>query len=167
MTHRAWIAGLGLSALVLAAISPARAEPLEKPVSGPKLLCFKYSTFSLLEGERVTDFSGGVEAMSLTIAGPSGVYEVGESEIFAPAKGAHRRVLANGKTSVYRIAGKRLRYSVYGPTSFSDGKDRLVIWLSGSVLKGTIKDAAIYRRFDVRDTDTVTCEYRFTYSSGL
>ncbi len=162
-----WIVGLGLPAMVLAAVSSAKAVPLERPVSGPKLLCFKYSTFSLLEGERVTDFSGGLEAMSLTIEGPSGVYRVDESEIFGPAKGVLRRMSANETTSVYRVIGKRQRYAVYGPTSFSDSKDQLVIWLSGPALTGKIKDAAIYRRFNVRDTDTVKCEQKFTYGWGF
>jgi hypothetical protein len=47
----------------------ARADPLDKPAVGPKLICFKYSTFSLADGERVTEFSGSPESMSITVEG--------------------------------------------------------------------------------------------------
>ena len=168
MIRRSSRALLGLSALMFAVGGSAASEPLEKPVSGPKLLCFKYSTFLLLEGELVTAMSGGPEAISLTVEGPLGTYEVAESEIFAPTAGTRRQVFSTGSTHVYRVAGKRPRYAVYGPTNFSDGKDQLVVWLSGSVLKGTISDEVIYRRLNVRNTDaaTVKCEHKFTYSWG-
>ena len=145
----------------------ARAEPLDKPVIGPKLICFKYSTFALDSGERITEFSGSPEAMSITVDGPSGSYTVGESEIFASAKGSKRLVLSNGRTSVYRVSGHGGRYAIYGPTGFSNGKDRLVIWLTGKSLKGKKSDQAVYDRFEVRDPAGVQCQQTFTYSWGF
>ena len=145
----------------------ARAEPLAKPVIGPKLICFKYSTFALADGERVTEFSGSPEAMSITVEGPSGDFIIGESEIFAAAKGAKRLVYSNDRTSVYRVSGRGGRYAIYGPTSFSAGKDRLVLWLSGKNLTGKKSDQAVYDRFTVRDVVGLNCEQTFTYSWGL
>ena len=156
------MAGLGLSALAWAAFGTASAAPLKTPVVGPQLLCFKYSTFSLLDGERVTDFSGGAEAMTLAIGGPSGAYTVSESGIFA-ARGARRLELSSAKTNVYRFFEGGPRYGVYGPTSFSDGEDRPIIWLSGAALKGTAADAAIFSRVEVRDPKSVKCDQSFSY----
>ncbi len=135
------------------------------PVIGPNLICFKYSTFTLIEGEQVTDFSASPEDMSLEISGPSGSYEVSEGEIFAATKASKRLVLSREGAHVYRVSSKNeVRYAIYGPTDFSDGKDRLLIWLSGNALHGTRKDLTIYSRFDVRDPATVNCAHSFTYS---
>lgn len=156
-----------LAGLVTMAVpsSSAIANPLGVPVVGPSLICFKYSTFALIEGEQVTAFSGGPEEMSIEISGPSGNYEVSESEIFAATKASKRRVLSRDETRVYRVSsGNEVRYAIYGPTDFSDGKDHLLIWLSGNALRGTRKDASIYSRFEVKDPATVNCSRTFTYS---
>ena len=151
------IALLGSSAL-------ARAEPLDKPVVGQKLVCFKYSTFLLGEGEKITDFSGSAEAMAITVEGPSGTFRVGESEIFAPAKGRKRLVTSQGQTSIYRVSFQGGRYAIYGPTDFSNGEDRLIIWLSGDSLRGRSTDRAVLDRFEVRNPASVRCGQTFTYS---
>ena len=143
------------------------AAPLDRPVEGPKRLCFKYSTFDLLPGETVVSFTGGMEGMSLSVDSPAGRYEVAESEIFASPKRLRGKVFSQGDTSVFRGAGRTRRYAIYGKTSYSDGKDRLVIWLSGPALTGGAGDAAIYRRFAVQDPRTVSCEMQFTYAWGF
>jgi hypothetical protein len=133
-------------------------------VNGPGLVCFKYSALTLQADERVTGATGSAESEHVQIAGPRGQYEVGESEIFATPKGARRLVLTLGQTKVYRIDGPRKLYAIYGPTSFSDGEDRLVVLLSGEALRADATDAEIYRRFEVRDPATLSCGHIFTYS---
>jgi len=155
---------VGFLAMLMVGSANANAEPLDKPVSGPKLICFKYSTFFLLEGERITDLSGSAEGISLKVESPSGSFEIDESEIFSPVVGAKRIVASSNKTSVYRVSDGGGRYAIYGPTSFSDGRDRLVIWLSGAALRGNRGDASVYGRFQVRDTAGLGCEHTFTYS---
>jgi hypothetical protein len=145
----------------------ARADPLDKPVVGPKLICFKYSTFSLADGERVTEFTGSPEAMSITVERTSGDFTIAESEIFAEPKGPKRLVFSNGRTFVYRVSDHRGRYAIYGPTSFSAGNNRLVIWLSGKSLRGKKSDQTVYGRFMVRNVAGLKCEQTFTYSWGL
>jgi len=152
-----------LALMSLGAVA-ARADTLGKPVTGPKLICFKYSTFSLDEGESIAEMSGSPEGMSINVTSPSGDFSIDEGEIFAPAKGPRRLVLSNGSTSVYRVSGVGGRYAIYGPTSFSNGKDRLVIWLAGKNLKGRKSDQAIFSRFEVRDPSGLKCEHTFTYS---
>lgn len=142
----------------------ASAESLKNPVIGPKLICFKYSTFTLNEGERITHSSGSPEGVSITVESPSGDFEVGEGEIYAQPKNARRLVYSKGRTSVYRVSGRRNMYAIYGPTSFSEGKDRLVIWLSGVNLKGGKGDRGVYQRFTVQDTSALGCQHTFTYS---
>lgn len=153
-----------LCTLVLLTCSAANAEPLKTPVVGPQRLCFKYSTFNLLVGERVADFSGGFERMSITIEGPAGRYEIAESEIFVPLARVGRLVLSHNSTHVYRARTWKPGYAIYGRTHFSPDQDLLVIWLSGSALKGSRKDAAIYSRFDVGPIDIAKCGSGFTYS---
>jgi len=149
---------------LLASSTLARAEPLAEPVVGPKLICFKYSIFLLGEGEKITDFSGSAEAMAITVEGPSGTFRIGESEIFAPAKGRKRLVVSKGQTSIYRVSSQGGRYAIYGPTGFSNGQDRLIIWLSGDNLRGSSTDRGVLDRFEVRDPASVTCQQTFTYS---
>lgn len=150
-------------ALLGYSILPARADPLPKPVIGPKLICFKYSVFRLAAGERITDAAGSPEGIAITLHGPNGEIGIGESEIFAPAKGGKRLVFSAGRTKVYRVARGR-RYAIYGPTYFSEGADRLVLWLSGPGLSGGRRDRDFYSRFDVRNPEGSACEHVFTYS---
>jgi hypothetical protein len=159
-----WITAILLGAI---ASSAAFADPLDKPIMGPKLICFKYSTFMLSEGERISDFSGSPEAMSITVDGLANSYEIDESEIFASPKGKRRLVASNDGTMVYRVSNHGGRYSIFGRTIFSKEKDRLVIWLSGKGLKGKKSDASVYDRFEVRDPASVKCDHTFTYSWGF
>jgi len=156
-----WIAFVALSGAVSGNVIAA---PLEKPVEGPKLICFKYSTFMLEEGERVSDFSGSPEAMSITVNGSARSFQIGESEIFASPKSGRRLVSSKAGTTVYRVSDHGGRYAVFGRTSFSPEKDRLVIWLSGEALKGRKGDANVYRRLVVRDPKPLKCDQTFTYS---
>lgn len=154
---------IGLGLLLVVGGATAAAMPPSRPVEGPKLLCFKYSTFLITDHERVTDFSGSAEGMSITIEGPTGKYEIGESEIWAEPKRRGQVVSEHNRTIVYQVKGKR-RYAIYGPTDYSPSEDRLVIWLSGKALHGNSKDKGIYRRFDVRNPEGAPCGHRFTYS---
>ncbi|WP_395651748.1 hypothetical protein [Brevundimonas sp.] len=134
------------------------------PIAGPKQLCFKYSSFTLLEGERIVGFQGGAEAMAIDIEGPSGAFRIGESEIFRGPSRPGRRVSRHDGTSVYRLRDPGLRYAIYGRTEFSDGQDQLVIWLGGEALDGSRRDAQIYDRLIVGDTSQLGCQHTFTYS---
>jgi hypothetical protein len=142
----------------------AQAEPLKDPVDGPQLICFKYSTFQLLNGERIVDFSGGMESLSVRVLTPQGQLTIGESEIFAVPEKPRTQIAAWNHTKVYRYSGGADRYAIFGPTSYSEGKERLVIWLSIMTLIGKPNDAAVYRRFEVRDPSGSGCKRGFTYS---
>jgi hypothetical protein len=140
---------------------------MDEPVLGPKLVCFKYSTFLLDQGEKIIEFSGSTEAMSVTVEGASGTLRIGESEIFAAVRGQKRLVASRGQTKIYRVTSERRRYAIYGPTNSSEGKDQLVIWLSGDSLRGNSSDRAVLDRFEIRDPASVRCEQTFTYSWDL
>jgi hypothetical protein len=164
--QRQLFAGLALAASLVSSV-PVLADPLTEPVVGPKLICFKYSTFALVDGERIVDFRGDMEGMAIKIASPGGAYEVAESEIVGWARGANRLVFSRKRTRVYRVAGRERRYAIYGPTDFSDGKNLLLIRLSGVALRGTVRDAGIYQRFEVRAPSELKCDAKFTYSWGF
>lgn len=157
------VQGAAIVVLLLGAAASS-AEPLKQPITGPMLVCFKYSTFQLSAGESLVDFDGGPEAVRLKVTSLRGQYDIGESEIFADPKGEKELVAAANNTSVYRVFGKGRRYAIYGPTSFSEGRDKLVIWLSGAALSGRKRDREIYSRFQVRDTQGVKCPRTFTYA---
>jgi hypothetical protein len=145
-------------------VRPAPAEPLDPAVPGPKLICFKYSTFALLKGERITEFTAGAEAMSLVVETRQGAFEVGESEIFASPKRKRLAARSRGETKVFAVPGKEPQYAIYGRTSFSPNVSRPVIMLSGSGLIGSGRDRGIYARFLVRDPRSARCDERFGYS---
>jgi hypothetical protein len=158
------ILALAIGVVGLASASATSADTLRDPVAGPGLLCFKYSTFRLLDGERVIAFSGGAVSLEITIDGPSGRYAIAEGEIFAPPAHLGRRVVRQAKTTVYAVPSREPLYAIYGRTSFAPEKDHLIVWLSGPALTGSIKDAAIYARFAVTDPGQTKCIHTFTYS---
>ena len=167
MIVKALVAVICLAVLNLAGIKRSAGEPLSDPVVGPMLVCFKYSIFSLLPGERITDFFPGIEGMSIKVEGDHGTFVIGESEILKPPTNARHLVLRQSDTSVYRIDGAKPRYSVYGRPRFSRDQDRMMILLSGPSLRGTADDAEIYRRLQVRDTEGAACKRTFTYSMSF
>ncbi len=142
-------------------------EDAMTPVVGPRQVCFKYSSFNLLEGERIVGFQGGAESMAVNVEGLYGAFRIGESEIFAGPPRRGLRVSTRNGTSVYRLRDPDLRYGVYGKTAFSAGRDRLTIWLQGKALNGTRRDAHIYDRLVVGDTSTLNCQHTFTYGWEL
>ena len=164
MIRNALVAMICLTVLDLTVTMRLHADTLSHPVLGPKLLCFKYSTFSLLSGERVTDFSGGLEGMSIQVVGDKGTFDISESEIFRQPKYTGHPVLQQNGTTAYRINGMEPHYDIYGRTSFSNDKDRLMITLSGPSLRGTATDKNIIRRFEIRDPSSAPCQQTFTYS---
>jgi hypothetical protein len=152
-----------MPALLTVLSATARAEPLDEPAVGPMQVCFKYSAFSLDEGERITFFKGGAEGMSVTIEGPAGAYRVGESEIFATPR-LGRLVSDHDGTRVYRMRGHAREYLVRGVTDFSNGEDTTVVRLESEALTGTSRDGQIYRRFKVTNPSALRCQRTFTYS---
>lgn len=153
-----------IAAPLLIAAIPAQGEPLDEPVVGPELICFKYSTFSLAEGESITDFSGSMEGMQVTVSSRRGDFRIGESEIFAELDNLGRPVFSKGEMSIYRLKSPRNGYAVYAPTRSSSGERILLARFSGSRLKGKFSDKAIYSRFEVRDPAGLQCKHTFTYS---
>lgn len=131
-------------------------------VSGPGLLCFNWSTFQLLDNERVTSFTSSAEAMRLDVVGPAGRYHISESDIFAEPRQSRRLVFRSGQTSIFQVRARD--YAIYGPAALSKGTPRLVLWLSGPALHRGKSDAHIFERLKVRDTAGVSCSHKFTYS---
>lgn len=153
-----------LGALTFVALgAAARAEPLDKPVAGPKLVCFDYSVFSLEAGERIVDFSGSLEAIRIKIEGPFGSYDIGESGNFALQNGRKQLVSSMGQTSVYRIFGPEWRYAIFGPSEFTQGTDKPVLLLAGAALRNGAHARNIFRRFEVRAPRPAECAQAFTY----
>jgi hypothetical protein len=165
------IAAMNLSGLFRAAASaallcasPAWAQnALEEPVSGPMLICFKYSTFALAKDERITHFTGGMESMSIRVQSPAGAYDIGESEIFAtPRLGP--LIYDHDRTRVFRVRSNTGEYAIAGPTAFDGDRDNIILRLEGDAFTGGAGDKRIYRRFTVRDPGGLDCGWTFTYS---
>jgi hypothetical protein len=155
-------AAAAIAALTLLATG-VQASPLREPVVGPTQVCFKYSSFSLSEGERVTDFSPAPESMGIEVEGPNGRYDVVESELFyVPNPG--RALREDHGTSVFRAKRRSREYLIAGVTGFSRDKSIVVVSVSGPALTGTRRDALIYDRFIVGDPAQMNCPDKFTYS---
>jgi len=161
MIRKALMSVICFAALCVGAIGHAAADPQPEPITGPKLLCFGYSTFSLLSGERVTGFSANFDVMSIEVDGPNGRFSIVETDIRKPPKDPGHLVLRRGDMSVYWVDGAAPHYDFYGRTSFYRDRDRLLLELSGSSLSGKTNDATIYRRLDVRDPKSADCQRTF------
>jgi len=152
--------------LALAAGGAVQVEAPDREIIGPKTLCFKYSSFQLLDGERVVDVRIGLEAMGIEVEGPHGRYSIRESEIFAKPRMLGRRVHRNGVTAYYR-SRSAASYAITGRTSYSPDRDALVLWLSGSALTGRAADATIYSRVTVGDPASLRCDRRYLYGRDI
>jgi hypothetical protein len=154
--------GPGISLFILAALVEPQPSTGAEPSTSARIICFKYSTLQLLEGERIVDGAGDMEDMYLTIRGPIGDYRVSEGG-WAPPTEPTQLVASTGNTSVYRVRGQVPRYAVFGPRREA-GEQEMLIWLSGPALKGSAADAQIYSRLEVRDPSTVECAETYAYS---
>jgi hypothetical protein len=151
--------------LALAAAIAAPASAQDEPIGGPMKICLRYSSFDLLEGERLKSFRGGVESMRIWLDHPGGGVEIGESQIFASRESLGKPVAQFGETRVYRAPKDRFgyRYLITGPTDFDPSGNRLVVVLSGSGFDGSKRDATVYGRFRVADPSALKCGRRFLY----
>lgn len=156
-------AAILVSALAAEFSATARAELLEEPVAGPMQICFKYSAFSLADGERIVGFEPGFEGMAINVESPRGDYRIAESEVFATPRPG-RLVSDRDGTRVYRLGGRAREYTVRGVTPFSHGAETTVIRIQGAALTGGSRDAEIYRRIRLTDPSSQHCTRTFTYS---
>jgi len=161
--HRATLLALSLGAFGCLAFIRAEADPLEKPVVGPMIVCFKYSAFALAAGERITDFSSSPEGMRIAVDGPRGRFSIVESEIFARLRGGRALVKKDGQISVFKVEGRPRRYAIFGPTKFSNGADSPIVLLEGDALRGDAEAVNLFDRVEIRDPSSEHCGQTFTY----
>ncbi|MEO8376000.1 MAG: hypothetical protein ABI471_12290 [Sphingomonas bacterium] len=152
------------ASIVAAMAGDARADSELPPVTGPKKVCLKYSSFDLLDGEQVTDSQGGVEGVLLQVSGPAGRFSVGESEITGAPKPSGTLVATSGGTKVYRMKDDgRVFYALYGHVDIRGEGDKPIIFLHGSAFTGGKADARIYGRFQIGDPKGVKCGHYYDY----
>ncbi len=126
-----------------------------------KLICFKYSSFRLAPGEATDGHGAGAEAITVSISGPSGEYEIGESEIFRRDQKGKQVYEGNG-VRVHRMNGDPIAYMAYGKAFGSE--DVPIFMLNGSALSGDERDAAIYSRIAISDPSRLKCDETYNYS---
>jgi len=131
---------------------------------GPGVVCFGYSRFSLLEGERITAYQMGLHGVRVSVEGPGGSYQISENEIYRTPNHLGRRVQRDSTQSIYRATSQgETRYAVMARPSFSPDRDVMLLTLSGEAFTGRTNDAAIYSRLTVTDSTGVRCDYGFRY----
>jgi len=159
------LAFLGFGTAIVAAMAEgAWADSALPPVIGPKKICLKYSSFDLLDGERVTDFQAGVEGVLLQVSGRAGRFSVGESEIIGAPKSSGTLVATSGGTKVYRMTRDgRVFYALYGHVDIRGEGDKPIIFLRGAAFTGGKVDARIYGRFQIGDPEGVKCDHSYVY----
>jgi len=150
--------------LALALPMPAAAGDAPGTVVGPAKICFKYSSFDLIAGERASDLRAGVETMALKITSRKGSFLVGESESYMPL-GSHGAPVASADgTIVYRSTGDGdVAYILYGHSDILGEGDKHILSLTGKAFNGSKADAQIYRRFRIGDPGALKCGMRYVY----
>ncbi len=153
-----------MSAVALALSGLMVSAPLAQAVdpTGPLMLCFRYSGFSLAAGESVTDIQMGIHGLALAVESPAGRYEVHENEILATPR-LGRRVLRTETASVYRSRNSSVSYVVMARPEFSPDRDVPLLVLSGEALEGNSADARFYSRVTVSDPASMHCDRRYLY----
>lgn len=136
-------------------------------LAGPATICFRYSSFRLVAGERLEHVSMGIHGLRAGITGLRGGYEVLEGEIMRAFSEDDRvRVLRTGGFSIYR-SGSPPSYAVMTRPAFSPDRDVMLVALAGAALDGSEEDAEIYSRVAVGDPATVQCDRRYLYGWDL
>lgn len=131
-------------------------------VRGPKTLCFGLSSFALEAGERITGGEIGLHRVVVRIEGPSGSFQVSESEIYRTPERFGRSVHQGEDVSVFRLNVRPYSYAFVVPRGDS-GRPRMVAILSGEVLTGGRGDASFYRRLTVGDPSELRCDHSYRY----
>lgn len=132
-------------------------------VRGPKTVCFRYSSFALIAGERIEREQLGIHGVVVRIEGPSGAYQVSENEAYRMPAGLGTRVYREGDVSIFRSRVRPYSYAFVSPTEFSPDQPRMIAIISGDALSGTRSDAAFYRRLTVADPSRIRCDYSYLY----
>ena len=157
-----------IAASLVLLLHPHAATAQDEPIEGPKKICFLYSSFDLPAGQSVAGFRGSVESMQVEVRGLGAGYSVIESQIIGVPPPRHGLVATYGTTSIYRArSGKEVRYDLYGPAPFADGKIRRLVILKGPVFTAGRQDAQIYSRFRIVDPSQVRCAHGFRYGWDL
>ena len=131
-------------------------------IQGPSVVCFGYSRFSLIEGERITEYQMGMHGVLVSVDGPEGSYQISENEIYRTPNHLGRRVQRDSTTSIYRASKQgKPRYAVMARPSFSPDREVMLLTLSGEAFSGRADDVAIYSRITVSDSADVRCDFSF------
>ena len=132
-------------------------------VRGPKTICFRYSSFALIAGERIETEQMGIHGVVVRIEGPSGSYQVSENEAYRTPARLGTRVYREGDTSIFRSRARPYRYAFVAPTEFSPDQPRMIAIISGDALSGGRSDASFYRRLTVADPSGIRCDHSYLY----
>lgn len=137
------------------------APPAE--VRGPKTICFGYSSFALIAGERSELEHVGIHGVVVRIEGPYGSYQVAENEIYRTPARFGTRVYREGDVSVFRSRVRPYSYAFVVPSRVSPDQPRMIAIISGDALSGGRSDASIYRRLTVADPSRIRCDHSYLY----
>lgn len=111
--------------------------------------------------ETITGSEAGPETGGIEITGPSGVYEIGESEIFRRDQKGEQVYEGNG-ARVLRMVGDPVVYMAHGRAF--EPTDIPLVMLNGPALTGDERDEAIYRRIAISDPSQLNCDETYSYS---
>ena len=149
---------LAFTLLLQTGVDAPRAE-----VSGPKTVCFRYSSFALKAGERIVREQVGIHGVVVRIEGPFGSYQVSENEAYRTPARLGTRVSREGDTSIFRSRARPYSYAFVAPTEFSPDQPTMIGVISGDALSGRTNDASIYRRLTIGDPSRVRCNHSYLY----
>lgn len=134
---------------------------------GPARVCLTRTSIDVLADETAYLDYLGIHSGSIRVESPRGSFLVQEGDAWAEPRSEFQVVRQNADLEIERHRERRRsRYLFYGRSEYESARTRRVVWLEGSALTGSSRDATIYRRINVNLGEDAACNRRFNWGWG-
>jgi hypothetical protein len=133
---------------------------------GPATVCMEQMTVTPRQGETAYLSYSGIHAGSIRLVLTDGDYvEFAHGDNWADQRpGGQRPAYVDDKVRIYRFEdGREVRYQVFAPSEWDQGRQRAVVLITGTGLSGNRFDERIFDRMSLTGGGDMHCDRRYGY----
>ena len=145
-------------------IELGEAEDFATP--GPAMVCMAEMIISPRQGETAYLSYSGIHNGSIRLVLADGDYvDFAHGDAWADQRrGGQRPAHVDGEVRYYRFEdGREVRYQVFAPSEWDEGRLRAVVNISGTGLSGNRFDERILDRMSLAGSDEARCDRQYGY----
>jgi len=133
---------------------------------GPAVVCMDRMTISPREGETAHLSYSGIHAGTIRLILADGDYvDFAHGDAWADQRRAGQGPAhVDGELRYYRFEdGREVRYQVFAPSEWAEGRRRATVNISGTGLSGNRFDERLFDRMSLTAGDEANCDRRYDY----